>query len=241
MRRLNDLLIHSASDLNAFLGCSHAAALNLQKLLDPASLPDKAVDDDGAKLIQQAGYNHEANFLAQLEAEGGVASIAVTGTLEQRAAATVAAMREGAPIIYQAAFLAPPWHGFADFLRRVETPSVFGAWSYEVIDTKLARTASPKHVLQLGIYSDLVADVQGAPPHEMHLVLGDGREESFRRIEFAHTLDAAKARYLHFIQNGAPASRPEPCSACSLCGWRDYCQATWEAEDHLSLGLVDKA
>jgi predicted RecB family nuclease len=235
MRRLNDLLLHSASDLNAFLGCSHAAALNLRKLLDPASLPDRAIDDDGAKLIQQAGYNHEANYLAQLEAAGGVVSIAVTGSLDQRAAATTAAMREGAQIIYQATFLSSPWHGFADFLRRVERPSSFGSWSYEAIDTKLARTASPKHVLQLGTYSDLIADVQGALPHEMHLVLGNDREESFRRVEFAFTLNAAKARYLRFIEDGAPASRPEPCSACSLCGWREYCDATWKAEDHLSL------
>jgi len=130
MRRLNDLPLHSASDLNAFLGCSHAAALNLRKLLDPTSLPDRADDDDGAKLIQQAGHNHEANYLAQLEAAGGVVSIAVAGSLDQRAAATTAAMREGAPIIYQATFLSSPWHGFADFLRRVERPSSFGSWSY---------------------------------------------------------------------------------------------------------------
>ena len=65
MRRLNELLLHSPSDLNAFLGCSHAAALNLRKLLDPASLPDRAADDDGAKLIQQAGHNHEANYLGR--------------------------------------------------------------------------------------------------------------------------------------------------------------------------------
>jgi uncharacterized protein len=234
VRRHDDQVLHSASDLNAFLGCAQAAALNLQKLLNPDTLPDTAVDDDSAKLIQDAGHEHEAAYLAQLRATTDVESIASAGSLEERAGATVAAMRAGASIIYQATFLAPPWHGFADFIRRVDQPSDLGPWSYEVIDTKLARTASPKHVLQLGLYSDLIARAQWALPHEMHLVLGDGREESFRRSEFAYTLQAAQARYLRFIESGARGTRSEPCAACTLCGWRNYCAEIWEAEDHLS-------
>ena len=66
MRLYNDALLHSASDLNAFLGCSHAAALNLQKVRDPASLPERAVDDETAVLIQDAGHSHEARYLQQL-------------------------------------------------------------------------------------------------------------------------------------------------------------------------------
>ncbi len=247
MRRYNDSLLHSASDLNAFLGCSHAAALNLQKLRDPQSLPDRAEDDESVQLIQQAGHAHEATYLSQLKAAGhDVAEIAADGSLEARAQATLAAMRAGHEIIYQATFLAPPWHGFADFLRRVEAPSAIAAWSYEPIDTKLARTPDPKHVLQLGLYSDLIADMQGAAPHSMHLVLGDGREESFRRVEFQFTLSNAKARYLDFIGSGAEGSVGEPCSACGYCGWRDHCESIWEEADHLSLvagisrGQIDK-
>lgn len=247
MRRYNDSLLHSASDLNAFLGCSHAAALNLQKLLDPQSLPDRAEDDESVQLIQQAGHAHEANYLAQLKAAGhDVAEIAGDGSLEARAQATVDAMRAGHEIIYQATFLAPPWHGFADFLRRVEIPSSVAAWSYEPIDTKLARTADPKHVLQLGLYSDLISEMQGAAPHSMHLVLGDGREEAFRRVEFQYTLSNAKARYLEFIDSGAKDTAGEPCSACGYCGWRDHCESIWEEADHLSLvagisrGQIDK-
>ena len=247
MRRYNDSLLHSASDLNAFLGCSHAAALNLQKLLDPQSLPDRAEDDESVQLIQQAGHAHEANYLAQLKAAGhDVAEIAGDGSLEARAQATVDAMRAGREIIYQATFLAPPWHGFADFLRRVEIPSTIAPWSYEPIDTKLARTADPKHVLQLGLYSDLISEMQGAAPHSMHLVLGDGREEAFRRVEFQYTLSNAKGRYLEFIGSGAKGTAGEPCSACGYCGWRDHCESLWEEADHLSLvagisrGQIDK-
>jgi predicted RecB family nuclease len=45
------------------------------------------------------------------------------------------------------------------FLRRVERPSAFGTWSYEVIDTKLARETKGNTVLQISLYSDLLAEL----------------------------------------------------------------------------------
>lgn len=234
MRLENNNLLHSASDLNTFLACSHAVALNLQKLLDPSSLPDKAADDESNVLIQNAGHAHEAAYLARLKSETEVVQISASGSLEERVSATLKAMAAGVPIITQAAFKMLPWHGYADFLCRVEVPSALGNFSYETIDTKLARTADPKHVMQISLYSEMIADIQGEMPREMHLLLGDGRQEAFRTVEFRHTLGAAKARYLDFMANGAPQSRPEPCSHCGFCGWREYCAEQWEREDHLS-------
>jgi uncharacterized protein len=231
---LSGNLVHSASDLNTFLACSHAVALNLQKLRDPASLPDKAEDDEANVLIQDAGLAHEAAYLNQLKSETAVVEIPSTGVLGERVEKTIAAMTAGIPVITQGAFQSAPWHGYADFLRRVEMPSALGNWSYETIDTKLARTADPKHVLQIALYSELIADVQKVMPHQMHLKLGDGRQETFRTVEFRHTLTTAKKRYLDFVGEGAPQSRPEPNGHCGFCGWREYCAEQWEREDHLS-------
>lgn len=231
MRRYQQQLLHSASDLNAFLGCVHAAALNLRALDDANLRARRAIDDAAATLVQDTGHAHEAAYLATLPE---VVEISKGGSLESAAAATAAAMREGAAIIYQATFFDAPWHGFADFLRRVGTPSALGGWSYEAVDTKLARSAKPSHVLQLGLYSDLIAQVQGVRPHAMHVVLGDGREETFRAHEFRHTLDVAKRRYLDFVGGGAQGSVGEPNASCGLCAWRDVCDAEWEANDHLS-------
>ena len=51
--------------------------------------------------------------------------------------------------------------GRADVLRRVEVPSDLGPWSYEVLDTKLARETKGGTVLQLCLYADLIEAVQG--------------------------------------------------------------------------------
>src|SRR6266568_3329082 len=50
---------------------------------------------------------------------------------------------------YQATFFDGRWLGKADFLLRVDEPSDLGAHSYEVADTKLARHAKARALLQV--------------------------------------------------------------------------------------------
>jgi hypothetical protein len=72
-------------------------------------------------------------------------------------------------------------------LRRVETPSGLGAWSYEVTDTKLARETKGNTVLQLSLYSDLLATMQQRVPETAHVVT-PGTEflpETYRIADFA--------------------------------------------------------
>ncbi|QVM85185.1 TM0106 family RecB-like putative nuclease [Novosphingobium decolorationis] len=234
MRTYSDQLLHSPSDLVRFLACRHATALDLLRLHDPDALPEQADDDELAKRVQQQGLDHEDAYRAGLEAKGGLVEIATDRTLKERARATAEAMREGAPAIFQATFYDPPWHGFADFLIRVETPSDLGPWSYEPVDTKLARSVKPSYIVQLGLYAQMMAKVQGVMSRRVHVALGSGETESFRLAEFAYTLEAAQARYLGFIDAEAAGSTPEPCSACGLCGWREHCDAVWQEADHLS-------
>ena len=74
---------------------------------------------------------------------------------------TSEAMKAGAEIIAQGALEADGWIGRADILRRIETPSQLGSWSYEIIDAKLARETKGTTVLQLCLYSDLLCCVSG--------------------------------------------------------------------------------
>ena len=82
------------------------------------------------------------------------------------------ALREGVDAVYQATFLDGPWGGRSDFLIRVDKPSALGSWSYEVVETKLARSTKATALVQLCFYSDLLARIQGVEPQWMHVVLG---------------------------------------------------------------------
>ncbi len=83
---------------------------------------------------------------------------------------TYTAMQDGVDVIYQAVLADDTWAGRADFLRKVNSPSDLGSWSYEVIDTKLARDTKAGTLLQLCVYSYLLGKRQGVRPESMYVV-----------------------------------------------------------------------
>ena len=242
----NDQILTAPSDLVTFLGCYHASFLDVKALSEELSKElsedmDKAEASEIGQLLQKKGLEHEAAYLQQLKDEGKtVVEIPKNRNLQDRAQLTLEAMQSGADVIYQAVFFAPPeekigLRGDADFLMKCDTPSSLGDFSYEVLDTKLARTAVPKHIMQLCVYSELLTDLQGPRPANMHLFLGDHEKHSFRVADFLYYYTRARDRFEHHLQNLPTDSYPEPCSHCTFCHWREGCKAQWEQDDHLSL------
>ena len=72
--------------------------------------------------------------------------------------------------------------------------------SYEVVDTKLARTPKAKFAVQLAFHSDLLRDAQGTMPEAMHVKLGDGREVSLRVADYDRYVADARDRLLAFTR-----------------------------------------
>ncbi len=234
MRRIDGQFRFSASDLMRFKGCRHATALDLRLIEVGDIVPVE--DSDEAALLQAQGDAHELAFLEKLRAEGkSIVEIPKDGlTLEASVELTCAAMREGPEVIFQGAFLGGAWGGYSDFLERVDTPSGLGAFSYEVIDTKLKRKPDPKHVLQLSLYSDLIAVEQELAPEQAHLELGDGSRFSLPIGDAAAYARYARNRLEHFV-TARPATRSNPVAACKLCRWQGRCADEWDKTDSLAL------
>jgi len=236
LQRRNGSTLFSAGDLVAFLECEHAATLALQDLAAPLA---RAEDDESLQLIQDKGFAHERGYLESLRARGlRVVSLPEKGDPAELAAQTERAMREGHDVIFQAALMsapeAGPFFGRADFLRRVEEPSALGAWRYEPADTKLARTPKAKFLIQLCFYSDLLAQVQGAEPRLMHLVLGDQSEHAYRVADYSRYYAQVRDRFLEFTARHPNATYPERVDHCQFCPWRDLCTERWKTDDHLN-------
>ena len=141
-------------------------------------------------------------------------------------------MRAGVDVVYQAALIGDGWRGLADFLIRVETPSALGAWSYEALDTKLARHAKPAYILQLCFYSERLAALQGVAPEQIHVLLGNQTMESFRPQEFAAYYRRVERRLEDFVAD-PPPTEPFPVDRCGICEFKPLCDAHWDAVDHL--------
>ncbi|GAB3629980.1 hypothetical protein PTE30175_04877 [Pandoraea terrae] len=232
MQKLDGGIAYSASDLVNFLECEHLTSLDLIDLEAP--LP-RTKDGDEAKLIQDKGHQHEARFVETLKAQHSsfVDIAGLGGSLEQKIAATLEAMREGVEIIYQATLRDGCLIGHADFLRKVSRPSNLGSYSYEVLDTKLARTTKAKFIVQLGFYSALLEKAQGVEPLAMRVILGDETEDSFRCADYAKYLSLLIDRFLDRVTGDPVETYPDPCAKCGQCKWSGLCDERRLADDHL--------
>src|SRR4051794_6562326 len=146
MQLVDDRLILSASDLINYLECAHLTRLDLEVVRGEIVLEETRTD--AADLVARKGEEHEQAYLDSLRAAGRdvveIESEPGVDGLGRGADRTLEAMESGAEIIYQAVLYdGERWRGYADFLERVEIPSILGAWSYEVADTKLARRVKP--------------------------------------------------------------------------------------------------
>ena len=234
MQKNNGNYLYSASDIVNFLECEHLTFLDMTNFVTP--LQKNVVDAEG-KLIQEQGIAHEKAYLQKL-IDSGLTVRDVTenvGSNEQKAAATLQAMQDGIDIIYQATFLNDKFLGIADFLRKVSHPSALGDYSYEVIDTKLAKTTRAKFIVQLAFYSDLLATAQGVEPQQMHIVLGNRVEDSFRYLDYAKYYKQLQSRFLQYV--AVPLNNintyPLPCKKCKQCKWSDLCDTKRVNDDHL--------
>jgi predicted RecB family nuclease len=233
LQKLHGEIFYSASDLVNYLECEHLTSLDMIDLVTP--LP-RTEEGDQAKLIQDKGHEHEANFVDKLKVEhtSFIDIAALGGKLEQKVAATLQAMRDGIEIIYQATLHDGCLIGHADFLRKVSRPSNFGNYSYEVLDTKLARTTKAKFIIQLGFYSALVAKVQGVGPLAMHVILGNQTQDSFRCADYAKYLNLLTQRFLERVSADSVETYPDPCEKCDQCKWSGLCDERRLSDDHLS-------
>lgn len=202
----------------------------------------RAADDEGIKLTQKKGDEHEQLYLARLRREGHEVAAAPRADITTEEArlkfrqSTITILSQGAPYIYQPYLYTTPFQGFADFLKRVDRPSKLGNFSYEVIDTKLSKQEKVTHIIQLCLYSELLCDIQGELPERIHIVTGDSRLRSFRLHDYLPYYRRLKADFLTAAQDhSASELYPEPCYRCAICHWREHCAEKRVQDDHLSL------
>lgn len=229
------LLLHSASDLKAASECEFAMLRALDaKLGRIAKVED--VDDPMLARAGRLGDAHEERILqayrdrAVREPGYRVVEIArpepmsIAGLAAARDA-SMAAMRDGVDVVFQATFLdeATGFMGFADFLVREQRRD--GSWAYAVYDAKLARSAKTTALLQLAAYA-LELQREGIPGHDdVHLMLGSGETTTHRLDDVLPVFERAMGRMRTLLAERRAASEPiawdtpgiRQCGRCATC------------------------
>jgi len=225
----------SATAIANFLACHHIATLDRAESRGEVKRP--FFNNPTVDLLRKLGLEHEQRYLHQLVEKGGlgIVKINVNGTWEDAVTETVEALRRGADAIYQATFLDGPWGGRSDFLLRVAKPSALGDWSYEAVETKLARSTKAGAVVQLCFYSALLSRIQGVEPRWMRVVLGGtAASERFPVQRYIAYFRKIKSEFEEGSRR-EPSTYPEPVEHCDVCSWFPVCDARWRSDDYLAL------
>ncbi|GAA1117889.1 TM0106 family RecB-like putative nuclease [Arthrobacter flavus] len=239
-------LVFSATDLVTAADCEYRLLSVLDEKLGRSTRPDFDVD---AMLERTAvlGDVHERKVLDALVAEHGPWNPAAgTGVydvvpaagmeralLEDKHRESIAALRSGADVVFQAAFFDGQFHGRSDFLVKT------AEGSYAVWDTKLARHAKVSALLQLAAYGDQLLAAGIPTASEVTLVLGNGAHSIHSLSDILPVFRERRDRFLRLISRHR--HQPEPVrwgsADHSACGRCPYCQIkVAETRDLLLVG-----
>lgn len=239
MQKTGTTIVLSAHDLVGNLYCAHLTGVDLQ--VAQGALAKPARWDPLLDILRERGQKHEQAFLDHLRASG-FEPLLIDGVdvTDDAVARTRKAMQAGPPIIVQAALRDGNWVGRADILRRVEKPSSLGAWSYEIIDTKLARETKGGTVLQLCLYAQLLTAMQGVEPEYVYVVApwSDFQPQQFRVADYMAFFRKAQCAAQAAVDAGdkyTSIDYPHPRAHCDVCRWEPQCDARRRADDHLCL------
>ena len=236
MRSDATLLSLSATDLANHLACRHMTELNRAEAEGRIAPP--VWHDPALATLQERGLAHERAYVESLRGRG-LSIVELDGMDHETAVGrTYEVMQAAGDVIVQAGLQSGRWRGRADILLRVAMPSNLGNWSYEAADTKLAQETRGGTVLQLCLYSDLVGQLQGVKPAQMHVVKpGDGfPTETFRVVEYdAYYRVVRRSLALSVAVLPSGSTYPLPAEHCEVCRWWMECDTRRHADDHLSL------
>ena len=239
MQVRGDKQICYATDLTNFIGCRHLTALD--RLAGHRLAKRPFFDDPMVEILRQRGLDHERAYVQSLAASGKTV-VDIKRESSWAFEETRRAMREGVDVIVQARLEHGSWAGWADVLLRVEGASQLGEWHYEPVETKLAKETRGATLMQLCLYAELLAELQGTSPAVLRVVVPerDFEPECYRFDEFRAYFRFVRREFEAELQKPladsvqAAEPYPDPVAHCDICNWYSVCESRWTKDDHVS-------
>lgn len=231
-------IVTSASDLTQASRCEWAFLRGLDAKL--GRIPPIVDERDAMNQRSSAlGDEHEERVLQHYRERYGAGVIEIerpasmsAELLQDAAEATIRAFESGADVIFQATFWDGSFVGFADFIVRMPDGS------YEVQDTKLARSPKITALLQLAAYGEKMAELGIRVSPVARLILGDGSHSEHRLRDIAPVYRRRVARLQRIIDERLAEAEPLAWGAptYAACGRCDLCEAA--VHEHRDVLLV---
>ena len=205
MQKIGDQLRFSASDLVGHLDCHHLTALRCRGCARLDAKPK--IWDPVLQTLVERGLAHEREYVERLK-ESGISLSSrspAAGSTRRRSIRPWRRCGRARTSSCRALSSKAPGAAGRTFCGGWKLRVRLGRWSYEVIDTKLARETKGATVLQLSLYSDLVAAVQGrhAGTHVCgHPGIGISSRSAIGRRSSARITGGSKKGLEQFLDGG---------------------------------------
>ena len=226
--------LYSPSMLKSYLSCKYT----IFNEINEKKLKLKKIElSKNDQLRLEKGNIHEKNYLKELKKKYKKVIDLKSSKLskEEKVPQTIQAMKEGWEVIHGGYLKRDKWIGEFDFLIiNKDLKSKFGDYSYEVIDTKNSNKPKPDHIIQLGMYTYMLEQTQGVLPKRFTIVLKDMIEEDVQVNQVNEFFKTHRENYEKFVSNGIDKTKPEKCSFCQICSWKEECEKLWIKEDNLN-------
>ena len=226
---------YSPTMLTRFINCKHIIS-NEHNEKSLKLLRKKRTITDELKI--EKGLLHEALYFKELKKKySKVKDIKSLKNLSksEKIKETVKALREGYELIYGGWLESGNWSGELDFLEiDKKNKSQLGDYGYEITDTKNSTKVRGDHIYQLGIYLELLKEVQGTLPKNFYILLKDKVKQTIKVNEIYDTFLIHKKSYEQFLSEGIKKTFPEKCSYCNFCDWSEQCSKEWIEKRHVN-------
>jgi uncharacterized protein len=200
-------LTFSPSDLILAMQSPFASWMERYAIEQPNEMAEIKRDENALmNLLATRGNSHETNYLNYLIEKHGVSNVGIVQNTSKHNEAknTLAFMREGKEVIFQARLSRGEFTGKADFLIKVEGKSKFGNYHYEAWDTKLSLSTRPYFLIQLCCYSWMLEEVQEVMPEYATIVLGNLNKNTFRITSYFDYFQRLKKSFIDFQSHFTP-------------------------------------
>ena len=219
MRRLHDEILFSPSDIARFVESPFSIWMDRYALDHPGEI-DRDAESDAAALLKRAGREHERRVLEKFRKQGRqIVVIDDVGSLEDRIAATQAAIEAGAEVIHQAALRRGSFAGYADFLIRTSDSAPY---SYSPLEAKVARRVTVSAIVQVSCYGWMLEPLLGQAVEDLQLALGGDRDERVPFHESRYFFAELLQRFVETLARFDATTEPQPEPQRNHAPWASY-------------------
>lgn len=223
----------SPTKLKNFLSCKYIIYNEVFKEDLGISKKEKSKTD---LLRFKKGDEHEDNYFKELKKKfkNTIDLKKNSKDFKSRFEETVNAMKDGYEVIRGGVLKSEEWFGETDFLIKENKKSKLGDYSYIVHETKNTNKTKIDHVIQAGVYSSMLEEIQNLKPYYFSIVLKEFKIDEIKYEKIKNYVKFTKDKYEKFLLNDLDNAKPEKCQHCNICDWIEVCEKIWNEQDDLN-------